>query len=320
MTRVPHLTGWFVAALFAVSNPHARAQGASDDPYVYGLRTAIFPAAFVAGVSQSHFGSAGRAEIDVGRRIVVQVSGRAAWADVAGQDEPGMFALRAGLILHLSDRRETTRLAGTVYPEDTPAVGGAGPGTDRDLDVPVSQKLGGPRLRAPDQEDVEATLRKVQSLRLGYDFARAVERGRPDADNGSSRYFANSVHAAYLGYGWGEHWNLSAAAAGGAPQVGWRRFYLDALVTLPGLVKAKSLTVVKSLATVQSSEPELFAFGGRIGMEGAIDALLRSAPGIGFAYTLELGALPGKSGVEGYLFVGLGLALDLPTHDRERSR
>ena len=45
-------------------------------------------------------------------------------------------------------------------------------------------------------------------------------------------------------------------------------------------------------------------------MEGAIDAVLRSAPGLGFGYDIELGLLPGASGYEGYLFIGLGLAID----------
>jgi hypothetical protein len=38
--------------------------------------------------------------------------------------------------------------------------------------------------------------------------------------------------------------------------------------------------------------------------------LLLSAPGVGFSYNVELGALPGKSGLEGYLLIALGLELD----------
>jgi hypothetical protein len=112
------------------------------------------------------------------------------------------------------------------------------------------------------------------------------------------------MHLVYLGYGWSSHWNLSAAIAGGEPRVGWRRFYVDALLTLPALTSATTI------GTAAVGQADFFPLGARIGMEGAIDALLRDAPGIGFGYSLELGALPGRSGVEGYLLVGLGLALD----------
>ena len=59
--------------------------------------------------------------------------------------------------------------------------------------------------------------------------------------------------------------------------------------------------------------PKFFGLGARVGMEGAIDALVRDVPGFGFAYSLELGALPGRAGLEGYLFVGLGAAFDVIT-------
>lgn len=313
MPRSVHVFGLF-AWLSLWSEPVV-AQREPDDPYSYGLRTALFPVAFQAGISQSHFGSAARGEIDLGRRIVLQISGQGGWLNVTGETGPTTFALRAGVIVHVVDVEEATPLAGTVYPEDAPAVGGRGPGTDSDLDVPVQSKLGGPRLKLPDADrTLTAKLRNVNSLRLGYDFARAVERARPDALDGSQRKLLNRIHAVYLGYGWGAHWNLSAAAAGGAPQVGWRRFYVDALLTLPGLVSATPI------GTAATGEASFFPVGARIGMEGAIGALLRSAPGVGFGYSLELGALPGNSGVEGYLFVGLGLALDLRVHDRGRAR
>jgi hypothetical protein len=48
-------------------------------------------------------------------------------------------------------------------------------------------------------------------------------------------------------------------------------------------------------------------------MEGAFAALLRSPEELGFGYTLEIGALPGKSGAEGYLLIGLGLAFEIGT-------
>jgi len=38
---------------------------------------------------------------------------------------------------------------------------------------------------------------------------------------------------------------------------------------------------------------------------------MRDAPGLGFAYCVELGMLPGTSGLEGYLFAGFGVEFDL---------
>jgi hypothetical protein len=111
----------------------------------------------------------------------------------------------------------------------------------------------------------------------------------------------------HLGYGWGTHWNLPASVTG-QPEVGHRRFFVDALGTLPGLVKQRPLF------SGPYNRKDVFPLGARIGMEGSIDGLLRSMPGAGFAYSLELGALPAPYGVEGYLFVGLGLALDFATH------
>jgi hypothetical protein len=48
-------------------------------------------------------------------------------------------------------------------------------------------------------------------------------------------------------------------------------------------------------------------------MQGAIDALLRSFSGFGFAYNIELSALPGRSGLEGRLLIALGVELDAAT-------
>jgi hypothetical protein len=314
MARLLQLLG-LVGSLALCCASAAAQRGEADDPYLYNLRTALFPVAFVAGISQSHFGSAARGEIDLARRITLQVSGQGAWLNVTGQSGPTTFALRAGMIFNLVDVEEATPLSGTVYPKDAPAAGGHGPGTDHDLDVPVSSKLGGPELRAPDQDDsISAPLRRTQSIRVGYDLARAVERGRPDAFDGSARYLLNTFHALYVGYGWSTHWNLSAAAAGGEPQVGWRRFYVDAVLTLPALVSSRTI------AGKSDGQEQLFPIGARIGMEGAIGALIHSARGVGFGYSLELGALPGRSGVEGYLFVGLGLSLDMSAHGRSRRR
>jgi hypothetical protein len=130
----------------------AWAQDDRDDPYAYRLRTALFPVAFQAGVSQSHFGSAVRAEIDIAPSLGAQISGRLPWAPVAGETDRNQFGFRLGVIWHFEDRARAEKLSGTVYPEDTPAMRGGGQGVDSDLDVPVSSKLGGARMEQPDKD------------------------------------------------------------------------------------------------------------------------------------------------------------------------
>ncbi|HMI94164.1 MAG TPA: hypothetical protein VK509_22485 [Polyangiales bacterium] len=311
-------------ALLASSARPAAAQRANpDDPYRYDLRAALFPVAFVAGVSQSSFGSGLRGEIDASRRLVLQLSGRLPWLEVAGQKERAGFALRAGLMVHFFDEVEQSELSNTVTAHDAAAPGQRRIGTDRDADrkigVPTSDKLGSPRMSAGDRREGRAPVRHVQSLRLGYDLTRAVERARPpipskdprielNEPNGETRYELNTLHSLSLGYGFGSHWNISPATAG-EREVGWRRFYIDALLTLEPLVDHEPIAGADRIAAPSDFVP----VGVRIGMEGAIEALLRGAPGVGFAYNLELGALPGYSGLEGYLLVGIGLALDFST-------
>jgi len=314
-------------ALLASSARPAVAQRANpDDPYRYDLRVGLFPLAFVAGVSQSSFGSGLRGEIDVTRRLVLQLSGRLPWLEVAGRKEPPGFALRAGLIVHLRDAVELSELSSAVVTQDAPSPGQRRVGTDREADrkvgVATSDKLGSPRMSQPDRREGRAPVRHVQSLRLGYDLTRAIERARPpipsrdpridleveDSLSDNTRYELNTLHALSLGYGFGSHWNISPATAG-EREVGWRRFYIDALLTLEPLVEHEPVAAADRIAEPTSFMP----VGVRIGMEGAIEALLRDAPGVGFGYNLELGALPGYSGLEGYLLVGLGLALDFST-------
>ena len=55
------------------------------------------------------------------------------------------------------------------------------------------------------------------------------------------------------------------------------------------------------------------ALGARLGMQGTLGGLLASAPYLGFAYDLEIGVYPGRGGIEGYLFLALGLALEAAT-------
>jgi hypothetical protein len=292
----------------------ARALGQSDDPYAYDARFALFPVSFQAGVSQSHFGSGARAEFDVVRGLGVEAAGRLSWLGVLGEKEKRAFAVRAGVLWHFVDDREPTPLSGTVYPEDTPKMqGGGASATDTDLEVPMSQKLGGPRMTLPEKDrSLVAELRNVHSARLGWDFVRAVERARPGTTDEPAHHVVNRLHGFYLGYGWGSHWNLSPATGGGSREVGWRRFYLDATLAPEGL------STTDPIAPPPPTRPDYFPLGVRVGMAGAIGALARGAPGLGFGYSLELGALPGESGLEGYLFFGLGVEVDAVTRRRHR--
>lgn len=279
---------------------------AHDDPYAYDLRLSAMPVTFQGGLSQSGIGSAVRAEVDLGRRFTFSAVGRLPWLALAGQTDTHGFELRAGIAWNFVDQVEVERLGGSVYPEDPPAIAEhVGP----EFETPVSQRLAGPRMTLPDVErDAKAQLRTVQSLRLGYMRVRAVERARPDPAIGTHTYLANNLHVLYAGYSWGTHWNVSPATAG-KREVGWRRYVFDALITAEGLATAHPVA-----ASVATQPPAFLALGGRIGMEGSIDALVRAAPGLGFAYSIELGMLPGKSGLEGYLFAGFGVEFDLMLH------
>ena len=285
----------------------------ANDPYYYDLRLVLFPVAFSAGLHQSTFGSGARAELDFARGVSMEAAAIAPWLPVAGRDEGGGYSLRVGLLLNVIDHVGNEKLAGTVYPKDAASPNGRGNvGTDTDLAVPISTRMGGPALRPPEHagdEDTVAPLRTVHTLRVGYDLTRAIERAQPTSISGRTRYARNTVHALYLGYGFGSQWNLSPAVAG-QREIGYRHFYLDALLTLDPLVDAELLSPPAREAG--DSRPKLVPVGLRLGMQGAIDALVRSAPGVGFGYSLELGALPGRSGFAGYLLIGLGLALDVP--------
>jgi hypothetical protein len=48
-------------------------------------------------------------------------------------------------------------------------------------------------------------------------------------------------------------------------------------------------------------------------MQGAMQGLLEELPSLGFAYDVELGAYPGRGGIEGYLFLAIGAAYDVAT-------
>jgi len=286
----------------------AAAQGrlVSGDPYAHGLRLLAFPVTFATGISQSSFGSALRAELDLGRVLMLQAGGGGSWATVGGEDDLTPYDLRLGFSIALADEVSTQSLEGTVFPADAAAVGGQRRGTDSDLEVPVSQKLGGPPPPLRDLGEYErAAVREVHALRFGYDHRRWVH-GRDDV-----RLDAR-VHALAVGYGWGSHWNLMPHEAG-ERSLGYRRFYVDLLVAPPFLYEATD-------GAPPTAEPRVIddsAFGGvRLGMEGAFAALWRSAEALGFGYSIELGALAANGRAEGYLLIGLGLALEVDTSGR----
>jgi hypothetical protein len=292
----------------------------ADDPYAYDLRVGVFPAVFQAGMSQSSLGSGLRAEADLSRRISLSTVGRVGWLPVLGETDSIGFALRAGVSWNVVDAVKTERLSGTVYPDDTPTVAERG---GVEFEMPVHQKMGGPRLMLPDVDrEARAPIRTVHSVRLGGELVRAVERASDDSpEDGDVEYATKTFGAVYLGYGWGVHWALSPALAV-QREVGWRRFYIDALLRLDAFRTggSSSGSPDPGQGTPAEDEGGFFPLGVRLGMEGSIGALLRRAPGVGFGYSLELGAWPGPHGPEGSLFVGLGLELDFMSSPPPASR
>lgn len=304
---VPALAFAFALALVPALAPGlAHAEAAPGDPLAYDLRIGVFPVSFQAGMSQSHFGSALRADYRVLRRLDVSVSARAGLWNVTGEREHHTYQLGAGVSIHLGEWLERDKLAGTVYPDNPPALSGAGSrGADSDLDVPVSTRLGGPPLGSDVDRDAEALLYKVSSLRLGFSYVRAVMPAY--TLDPAALYVRSELPIFHVGFGWGAHWNLPASFTG-KPELGYRRFYVDALATIPSLVDEAPL-----FSTSDAVHEDIFPLGARLGMEGSIDQLVRELPGLGFAYSIELGALPARKSIEGYLFLGLGVALDFAT-------
>lgn len=278
---------------------------AGGSPYAHGLRFLIFPVTFSTGISQSAFGSALRGELDLGRAVMLQAGGGVGWAPLGGDTGLVPYNLRLGASFALSDRMSLESLDGTVYSTDAPSVGAQRRGTDSDMEVPTSQKLGGPPPPIRERGEYQrAHVRTVHALRAGYDLQRLVANVSTTGDGVHAR-----VHAVTLGYGWSTHWNLLPHEAG-ERALGYRRFYVDLLGALPAMY------IVDRPAPADPSEPPAsgdddLLFGARLGMEGAFAALLRSAEALGFGYSIELGVLSDGSRAEGYLLIGLGLALEI---------
>jgi hypothetical protein len=301
-------TAQFITALIlgcCLSGP-AAAQPRDSDPYAYSLRMALFPVHFQGGISQSHLGSGGRVEVDIMPGLTVATQGRGAWASVIGQKGALPYNVRGGISIHLVDKTLRQPLSGTVYPADVPTTEGAYTGHPSEADVPIHKTLGGPRLQPPEHATaLLAPMRELITLRVGYDYTRAVERTSGVSVDGDPVRFLNTFHAGYAGLGWGTHWNLEPNLAAGKREVGYKHYYIDATFT------AKPLDEVENLTMGANDKRDFFPLGLRIGLEGAMDGFWDSAPGVGLAYNLELGALPGRSGLEGYLFIGLGVELDV---------
>lgn len=272
------------------------------DPFAYDLRVALEPFAFQAGVSQSFFGSAARIEYGLLRRLDVAVDGRLAWFNASQKDELYSYQLRGTLTFHIAQSVSEQELYGVVRPADTAAIG-AGTASDHPLDIPISEVMrsGSPTPYDPDPS-VRGAMRNTHSLRLGAAYAQILERARPDVDARAR----NRLPMLHLGYAWATYWNL-APNVSGKRELGYRRFYGDLLLT------ASQLIDVSPERTRDGTRINSNLFGVRVGMQGALEGFFQQAAGLGFAYDLELGLYPGRGGLEGYLFVALGIALDAAT-------
>lgn len=264
------------------------------------LRVALSPVAFQAAITQSWFGSALRVEYAPVRLVELSADGRVAWLNANHGNGLHGYTLRAGLSIHLAQSVQQRPLYGTVYAADTAAVGGAGIGSDQDLQVPASERLR-TGMSAPRDIDptLQAEMRSTHSLRLGAAYTQLLERARSDVD----AVTRNRLPVAHLGYAYTTYWNIPERVTG-RRELGFRRYYGDLLLTLPSLGSAAPER------TPDGARIAARPVGGRLGMQGTLGGLFAGAPAVGFAYDLELGVYPGRSGLEGYLFLALGIALE----------
>jgi hypothetical protein len=190
-------------------------------------------------------------------------------------------------------------LYGVVHPADT-AVIGAGTASDHPLEVPISEVMR-TGLSAPYDPDpsLRGAMRTTHSLRLGAEYTQQLQRARPDVDTRTR----NRLPMAHVGYAFATYWNL-APSVSGRRELGYRRFYGDVLLA------ASQLVAAKPERTRDGTRITFQPLGLRVGMQGSLGGFVPNAAGVGFAYDLELGLYPGRGGLEGFLFVALGVALD----------
>ena len=283
-------------------SPRPNPDGATADPARVDLRFALSPLAFQGAVTQSWFGSAARVEYAPLSFAELALDGRVAWLNASHGSELHSYALRAGLTFHLVQSFQSTPLYGTVYAADTAVVGGAGIGSDQPMSVPGEPLRTGLSVPRDVDPTLVAAMRTAHSLRLGAAYVQLLERARPDAGS----ITRNRLPVAHIGYSHTTYWNIPPHVTGKHEQ-GFRRIYGDLLLTLPSAISARPERA-PSGARIDAQ-----ALGARFGMQGTIGGLLKSAPFLGFAYDLELGMYPGRGGLEGYLFLALGMALEVAT-------
>ena len=289
----------------ARAHEHTSETPRAGDPSAYNLRFVLSPLAFQAAMSQSWFGSALRIEYAPFRFMDVAIDGRMAWFNANQTQALGhSYTGRIGLAFHLAQSVTDQPLYGTVYPADTPALSAPGIGTDHDLYcVGASERL---RTGMPTPYDRDVTLaaamRSTHSLRVGAAYTTVLERARPDPE----LHARNSLPMLHIGYSFTTQWNLAASVTG-RPELGYRRFYGDLLLT------TADWTDAKPERTRAGQRVQFHPVGARVGIQGAMEGLTRMLPSLGFGYDLEIGVYPGRGGLEGFLFLALGAALDAAT-------
>jgi hypothetical protein len=303
------LLTYALVALAAPAPAHARENTRPGDPFAYNLRIALSPLAFQAAISQSFFGSAARIEYAPVHAFDLALDGRIAWFNANRTDWLARsYALRGVLSFHLSQSVTEQKLYGTVYAAEPAAITASGVGTDQDLNVPVNERMRTSTGPIDRDKTLTSAMRETHSLRVGVSYAKVLERALP-----VSGFFAqNKVPMLQVGYAFATYWNIPQNVTG-KPEVGYRRYYGDLLLTTADLTKSEPDRAFDA----KTSQPVALEFqpvGARIGIQGAMEALFTAAPSLGLAYDLELGAYPGRGGIEGYLFLALGVALDIAAH------
>ena len=288
-------------AVLASSAQLARADARPGDPFAYNLRLTLQPLAFQGAITQRWFGSSARIEYGPVPWLDILLDGRFSWFSANENINTLNYLARAGLAFHVSQTVREEKLIGTVYPADVPAIT-TSVGSDQDLiGTPVQEKLSSGSVGPLDRDvTLSAAMRAAHSLRVAVAYTRITERTYPDPEG----WTRNRLWMLQLGYSYATHWNLVKGVTG-KREVGYRRMYADLFLTTSGLTEADPDR------TVTGRRLDFVPIGGRVGIQGALEGLIDSAPSLGMGYDLELALTPGRGGWEGYLFLALGLAFDV---------